>query len=64
MFKGPLYNTEKYEVWYWGRRMKKMEIAQTNEKYIRSLFHTGHVLKDANGKEYSAEEIIHPTNRV
>lgn len=64
MPKGTMYYTGNLEVWFKGRRLEKMELAQTNERYLRSLYATGHVLRDEKGKEYGADEVIHPANRV
>lgn len=68
MSKDTMYYIGDLEVWRIGesadRRIPKMEMDQAEESYIRSLYHTGHVLKDVNGKECKVYEIIHPTNRV
>jgi hypothetical protein len=64
MPKDTMYYIGDLEVWFNGERTKSMEMAQTDERYIKSLFATGHVLKDVNGKGCLVNEIVHPANRV
>jgi hypothetical protein len=64
MSKDTMYFIGNLEVWRGEKRVKQMEIAQVSEKYIRSLYDSGHVLKDVNGKECLVNEVIHPANRV
>lgn len=64
MPKDTMYYVGNIEVWRGDRRVEQMEVAPVNEKFIRSLYDTGHVLKAASGKECLVDDVIHPANRV
>lgn len=59
-----MYSTKQFEVWRDDKRIRSMEVEEADERFVRSLYETGHIMYDANGRERLIDEIIHPGNRI